>query len=101
MVITNGMIRSCSKSQRVFSGGFAVVVVVPWLVLVVVIWLYPPLKPVQSQPNHHTARMNAISAAIIPIVRSQCFLMYCHHERNLAPIASPLLTILCLVYQTE
>ena len=90
---TAGTIRSCSKSQSVFLGGFCVAVVVPWLILVVVIVLYPPLKPVQSQPNLKTATMNTMSAKIVTtipkVMKGGCFI-FCHHERRFAVIVSPL-----------
>src|SRR5258708_9865572 len=103
MASTIGTIRSCSKSQRVFPGGFTVAVVVPWLVLVVVIWLYPPLKPVQSQPNIHTAISNAIiaiSTTIITRVRNPCCCICFHNGLSLDTLADPSLPDDCIYLYT-
>ncbi len=49
--------------------------------MVVVTLLSPPLKPVQSQPNLYTAKVNAMSkqsTTIIPAIMNGCFIICCH-----------------------
>src|SRR5437588_8595925 len=68
MASIRGTKRSCNQSQRVFVG-----------------------KPVQSHLNQYPKNINAIIPTnTIVMVTSQCFLLYCHHERSLAVIMSPL-----------
>src|SRR5205809_7492979 len=94
---------SWSQSQKVFVSGCSIVVVIPFVVLVVVILLYPPLTPTPGHLSRYPRTTTTISAVTSPSATTMkafssgcCFtfcqnqrnpkLIFCHHERSLDTI---------------